>query len=235
MRVILGDGLLGTAVIGETGWHYISRSKDGIDLTKTNWQQLLPIGTTEIINLIANTDTYSDNFDKMFDVNYRAVIDLVHFCNANKIKLIHYSTDYVYINSKHPAKETYKAKPQQTPYAISKLLADEYIMRNCDNYLICRGSQKPDPFPYEKGFTDVIGNFDYPDAIAEIFVELIRGGATGLYNIGTEDKSVYELALQTNPKVEPCEAPDHFPKDLRMDLTKMKQFLDGKKEEDISL
>ena len=76
-------------------------------------------------------------------------------------------------------------------------------------------------------FSDVIGNFDYPDALAEIFVDLIRYGATGLYNIGTEDKSVYELALKTNDNVEPCEAPDHFPKDLRMDLTKMKQFLDG--------
>jgi dTDP-4-dehydrorhamnose reductase len=227
MRVILGDGLLGTAVIGQTGWHYISRSKDGIDLTKTNWQQHIPIGTTEVINLIANTDTYSDNWDLIFDVNYRAVQSLVHFCNKRNIKLVHYSTDYVYIYSKHPAKETFKAKPQKTAYAISKLLADEYIMNHCNDYLICRGSQKPDPFPYDKGFSDVIGNFDYPDALAEIFVDLIRYGATGLYNIGTEDKSVYELALQTNDSVEPCEAPDHFPKDLRMDLTKMKQFLDG--------
>jgi len=227
MRVILGDGLLGTAVIGQTGWHYISRSKDGIDLTKTNWQQHIPIGTTEIINLIANTDTYSDNWDSIFDVNYRAVQSLVHFCNKKNIKLVHYSTDYVYIHSKHPAKETFKAKPQKTAYAISKLLADEYIMKHCNDYLICRGSQKPDPFPYDQGFSDVIGNFDYPDALAEIFVDLIRNGATGLYNIGTEDKSVYELALKTNDNVEPCEAPDHFPKDLRMDLTKMKQFLDG--------
>ena len=227
MRVILGDGLLGTAVIGQTGWHYISRSKDDIDFVKGNWKQHIPIGTTEIINLIANTDTYSDDFDKVFSVNYRAVKDLVHFCNDMNIKLTHYSTDYVYIYSKHPAKETFKAKPQKTAYAMSKLLADEYIMRHSDNYLICRGSQKPDPFPYDKGFTDVIGNFDYPDAIAEIFVELIRGGATGLYNIGTEDKSVYDLALQTNSDVQPCEAPDHFPKDLRMDLTKMKEFLDG--------
>lgn len=229
MRVILGDGLLGTAVIGQTGWHYVSRSKDGIDLTKGNWKQHIPIGTTEIVNLIANTDTYGNDFDKIFSVNYRAVRDLVHFCNDMNIKLVHYSTDYVYVNSKHPAKETYKAKPQETAYAISKLLADEYIMRHSNNYLICRGSQKPDPFPYDKGFTNVIGNFDYPDALAEVFIELIRGGATGLYNIGTDDKSVYDLALETNPNVEPTEAPAHFPTDLRMDLTKMKEFLNGQK------
>ena len=85
MRVILGDGLLGTAVIGQTGWHYVSRSKDGIDLTKGNWKQHIPIGTTEIVNLIANTDTYGNDFDKIFSVNYRAVRDLVHFCNDMNI------------------------------------------------------------------------------------------------------------------------------------------------------
>ena len=235
MKVVLGDGLLGSAVVGLTGWPYISRSKDGIDLTTGSWKQHIPIGTTEIINLIANTDTYSDNWDLMFDVNYRAVTHLVDFCNNMKIKLVHYSTDYVYINSKHPSKEKFKAKPQQTAYAISKLLADEYIMKHSDNYLICRGSQKPDPFPYDKGFTDVIGNFDYPDTMAEIFVEMIREGATGLYNIGTDPKSVYDLAKQTNRNVQGSIAPDHFPKDLRMDLTKMKTFLNGKKEEHNSL
>lgn len=228
MRIILGDGLLGSAVIGQTGWQYVSRSKDGIDITKPGWKQHIPSDTTEIINLIANTNTYSGNWNKMFDVNYRAVISLVDFCNQRGIKLIHYSTDYVYIDSRHPAKETFKAKPQKTPYAMSKLLADEYIVKHCDNYLICRGSQKPDPFPYDKGFTDVIGNFDYPDNIAELFIQLIRENATGIYNIGTDPKSVYELAQQTNQNVKPTEAPEDFPKDLTMDLTKMKHFLDGK-------
>lgn len=235
MKVILGDGLLGSAVVGLTGWPYISRSKDGIDFTTGNWKQYVPIGTTELVNLIANTNTYTDDWDSMFNVNYRAVIHLVDFCNKNKIKLVHYSTDYVYANNHGTPKETYKPKPQQTAYAISKLLADEYIMKHSNNYLICRGSQKPDPFPYEAAFTDVVGNFDYPDVIAEIFVQMIREGATGLYNIGTDPKSVYDLALQSNKRVKKSTAPDHFPKDLRMDLTKMKEFLNGKEEEHNSL
>lgn len=235
MRVILGDGLLGSAVIGLTGWSYVSRSKDGIDLTSGNWKQHIPLGTTEIINLVANTDTYSGDWNKIFDVNYRAVIDLVQYCNEKGIKLIHYSTDYVYIQSKHKPKETDQAIPQTTPYAMSKLLADEYIMKHCNDYLICRGSHKPDPFPYEMAFTDVTGNFDYPDTIAEIFVDMIRFGATGLYNIGTDPKTVYTLAKQTNPRVRESLAPNHFPKDLIMDLSKMKKFLDAKKAEDNSL
>jgi dTDP-4-dehydrorhamnose reductase len=235
MRIVLGDGLLGSAIVGVTGWQYVSRSKDGIDFRKGSWKQHIPIGTTEIINMIANTDTYSDNWDDMFDVNYRAVIELVDFCNAKGIKLIHYSTDYVYVNNAQLPRETHKPKPQQTPYAISKLLADEYIIKHCKNYLILRGSQKPDPFPYEKAFVDVIGNFDYPDVIAAIVMKMVRYEATGIYNIGTEAKSVHDLAIETNPMVQETKAPDHFPKDLRMDLSKMKQFLDGKEEDHDSL
>jgi hypothetical protein len=228
MKVVLGDGLLGSSVIGLSGWHYISRSKDDIDITKpSSWKNLIPIGTTEIINLIANTNTYSNDVRKMYDVNYHGVVSLVQFCNDMKIKLVHYSTDYVYEGSTTNAKETYKEKPT-THYAISKWLADRYIIEHSDNYLICRGSQKPDPFPYESAWSDLMGNFDYPDVIAEIFIKMIKNGATGLYNIGTETKSMYDLAKQTNPNVTSIIAPSHVPKDVTMDLTKMKQFLDGK-------
>jgi hypothetical protein len=228
MKVVLGDGLLGSSVIGLSGWHYISRSKDDIDITKpSSWKNLIPIGTTEIINLIANTNTYSNDVRKMYDVNYHGVVSLVQFCNDMKIKLVHYSTDYVYEGSTTNAKETYKEKPT-THYAISKWLADRYIIEHSDNYLICRGSQKPDPFPYESAWSDLMGNFDYPDVIAEIFIKMIKNGATGLYNIGTETKSMYDLAKQTNPNVISIIAPSHVPKDVTMDLTKMKQFLDGK-------
>ena len=228
MKVVLGDGLLGSSVIGLSGWHYISRSKDDIDITKpSSWKNLIPIGTTEIINLIANTNTYSNDVRKMYDVNYHGVVSLVQFCNDMKIKLVHYSTDYVYEGSTTNAKETYKEKPT-THYAISKWLADRYIIEHSDNYLICRGSQKPDPFPYESAWSDLMGNFDYPDVIAEIFIEMIKNNAAGLYNIGTETKSMYDLAKQTNPDVTPTLAPSHVPKDVTMDLTKMRQFLDGK-------
>ena len=233
MRIVLGDGLLGSAVIGQTGWMYISRSKDDIDIRRpSTWKSLIPNGTTEIINLIANTDTYSDDARNMYDINYSAVVELVRFCNNRNIKLVHYSTDYVYEGSTTNAKETYKEKPT-SHYAVSKWLADKYIMQHCNNFLICRGSQKPDPFPYDTAFDDIMGNFDYPDTIAEIFVQMIKADAKGLYNIGTETKSIHDLALKTHPTVSRAAAPSHMPKDVTMDLTKMTEFLkdwlDGEK------
>lgn len=232
MNIVLGDGLLGSSVIGLSGWDYISRKRDGFDINKyAKLNSILPKGTKTIINLIANTDTYSSDINSMFQTNYRAVIDLVDFCNKKNIKLVHFSTDYVYEKSVSNATEEDKAIPT-TPYAMSKLLADEYIMKHSKNYLILRGAQKVDPFPYESAFTNLMGNFDYPDIIAEIVIAMVIFGATGLYNIGTPTKSMYDLAKKTNPYVKESIAPDHFPTDVTMNLNKMTVFLNEQYSEE---
>ena len=109
---------------------------------------------------------------------------------------------------------------------MSKALADEYIMKHSNNYLILRGAQKEDPFPYESAFVDVYGNFDYPDVIAEILIEMVQSGATGLYNIGTPLKSMFDLAKITKPDVKESYAPNQFPRDISMDLSKMEKHLE---------
>lgn len=226
MNLILGDGLLGSAVIGSSGWQYVSRSDHDFDINqRSSWGNNIPNGTSVIINLIANTDTYSTDINSMFETNYRAVVNLVDYCNEKNIKLVHFSTDYVYENSRTNARETDKTYPT-TPYAMSKALADEYIMKHSNNYLILRGAQKEDPFPYESAFIDVYGNFDYPDVIAEILIEMIQSGATGLYNIGTPLKSMFDLAKITKPNVKESYAPNQFPRDISMDLSKMEKHLE---------
>jgi len=110
--VILGDGLLGSELAKQSGWNYISRKKDNFDLTQPDTfnnyfiqdfpefgAQILKYNT--IINCIANTNTYSDNKQSQWNINYKGVADLTDFCNKYNIKLIHISTDYVYVNSKH--------------------------------------------------------------------------------------------------------------------------------------
>jgi dTDP-4-dehydrorhamnose reductase len=226
MNLILGDGLLGSAVIGQSAWSFVSRRSCGFDLNKpTTWKSSIPNGVTTIVNLIANTNTYGNDISRMFETNYRGVVKLVDYCNANEIKLVHFSTDYVYENSKSNAKETDRAVPT-TSYAMSKLLADEYIMKHSEDYLILRGAQKIDPFPYDAAFTNLYGNFDYPDIIADIVIDMVSSGATGLYNIGTPKKSMFDLAQQTKPDVKEAQAPAQFPTDVTMDLTKMNKWLE---------
>lgn len=226
MTVILGDGLLATELIGQTGWNYLSRKNDGLNFNNlSSVIGLIPNNCKTIINCIAYTDTYSDNKSKMLKTNYHSVANLVDYCNAREIKLVHYSTDYVYAGSVDNASEEDIPIPDKTWYAYSKLLADEYIIRHSHDYLIVRGSHRINPFPYENAWQDQIGNFDDVDVLVEQWVQLITNNQTGVWNIGTPAKSVYEYASREK-NVNAMPAPEHFPKNTTMDLTKLNTFLE---------
>jgi len=225
--VILGNGILGKELTKQTGWDILSRSVNGLDLTDiTTWAHLLlPYDT--IINCIAYTNTYDINKEKHWDVNYKAVVELMDYCNNHNKKLIHISTDYVYTNSLGIPNEDGIPIHQSTYYAYTKLLADGYIELKGKNYLILRGTHKPTPFPYEKAWINQLGNFDYINVIASLYIKLIEKDAKGLFNVGTEPKSMYHLAQKTNPNVKSILNEDtKVPLNVIMDVSKLNKFLD---------
>jgi hypothetical protein len=81
---------------------------------------------------------------------------------------------------------------------------------------------KPNPFPYDKAWIDQIGNFDYVDVITSMIINLVKRGDCGLYNVGTKLKSIYDLAKKTNIGVLPILSPQNAPKDITMDISKLK-------------
>ena len=232
--VILGDGLLGSELIKQTGWDYFSRKKDGFDITDTATFNLLletfqGVGQSAkydtVVNCIANTDTYSKDRQQHWKVNYEGVANLVDFCNKWSIKLIHMSTDYVYANSTGAPDETDIPVHQETYYAYTKLLADSYIQLRSLDYLIIRATHKPTPFPYTKAWTNQIGNFDYVDIIGKHIIKLVVHSVTGIINVGTEPKSIYDLALKTEPKVEPTlKNSSLIPENTSMNLNRLKNL-----------
>lgn len=234
--VVLGDGLLGSEIVRQTGWDYISRKKDGFDITKPQTfvnffiESHHGVAFTNrydiIINCIANTDTYSDDREAMRVTNFHGVIDLAEFCHKNGIKLVQISSDYVYANSKPFASELDLPIISPNWYTYYKVVTDEYIWNSLFNVLICRCSFKPNPFPHDEAWDDVIGNFDSVDVIAGLIIKLINRGAGGIFNIGTETKSVYDLAKRTNPNVQPIKSPIHAPKDITMDITRMTNVIE---------
>ena len=224
--VILGNGLLGSELAKKTGWDILSRSVDGLDLTDiTTWgDKLLSYDT--IINCVAHTNTYDNNKQLHWDVNYKAVSVLTDYCKLHYKKLVHISTDYVYANSFKPQNEEGVPVHQATYYAYTKLLADAYIELKSDNYLILRGTHKPNPFPYEGAWINHLGNFDYLDVIAKLYIKLIKKDAKGIFNVGTEFKSMHRLAERTNPNVKPIFNNDiRVPLNVSMDVSKLNKFL----------
>ena len=220
--LVLGDGLLGTEIIKQTGWDCISRKKDGFDITISSFNCLLEYDT--IINCIAYTDTYSDDKEKHWDVNYKSVILLANYCSFHNIKLVHISSDYVYTNSVENASENDVPVHGRNWYSYTKLLGDSYIQLNKEN-LVLRGTHKQFPFKHPQAWINQIGNFDYVSIIAKIIIDLVKSKSTGLFNIGTELKTMYDLAKRTNPNVGPIINTDNkIPKNVSMNINKLNNF-----------
>ena len=223
--IVIGDGLLGSELVKQTGWEYVSRKKN-----KTDLYSLLPIVLFSeadiIVNCIANTNTYSSDKESMMNVNYRFVVQLVDELNLiTKKKLVQISTDYVYSNSISKAEETDVPVHNATWYSYSKLLADGYVENFSDNYLICRMTHKVKPYAYEKAWKNQIGNFDYVDEQVKRLIKLIEANVNGIVNVGGETHSMYELAKQTKEEVQPNECEFPVPNDVTMNIDKINEMI----------
>jgi dTDP-4-dehydrorhamnose reductase len=232
--VVLGDGLLGSELVKQTGWDCISRKKDGFEIKNKEFYSSFFIESFNgvvfcnkydvIINCVANTNTYSNDKEEHWNVNYKSVVNLSDFCKKYNIKLVHISTDYVYTNSINNATEEDIPIHGNNWYSYTKLLGDNYVQLN-ENNLILRGTHKPYPFPYNKAWIDQIGNFDYINVIANIIIELVIKQAVGVYNVGTDLKTMFDLAKQTNQNILPDFSLSNCPKNISMSIDKLNNFL----------
>ena len=220
--LVLGDGLLGRELINQTNWDYVSRSKDGFDVNHLD--EFILSNYDIVINCIAHTDTYTEDREDHWNVNCKFVDKLIDYCNEHFIKLIHISTDYVYSNSIPFASENDVPVHCNNWYGYTKLLSDGLIQLRSEDYLLIRCSHKPSPFVYDSAWIDYVGNFDYVDTIASLIVDCVNKDLSGVYNVGTDVKTMFDLANETNV-VEPSFTPSHVPNNLSMDLTKLKSSL----------
>ena len=220
MRLIFGDGKLGTELATQTNWKIVSRKQDGIDITKPHTYEhvLMYNDNLEIVNCMGHVKTLDNTKDLHWKINYVAVIDLVNMCNLYNVKLIHISSDFIYGLSKEFATE--EDIPVHYPqwYIYTKLLADGYIQAKANNYLLIRASFKENPFPYSEAFEDLNGNFDYINVIANKIIKLIELNEKGVFNVGTEFKNMYELAKQTKSGVTPVLKKDHYTYDINVTM-----------------
>ncbi len=223
--LVLGDGLLGSELVKQTGWNYVSRKKGDFDINDLI-NHLNKHDVNVIINCIANTDTYSTDKESHWDLNCRFVSDLIKYCNGRHIKLVHISTDYIYSGSVDNASEDDVPVHCNNWYGYTKLIGDGLVQLQSNNFLLIRCTHKPTPFPYDAAWINQIGNFDYVDVIANLIIKLINNGYSGVINLGSEVKTMHELAKQTKPIVGKSFAPSKVPHNTTMNITKLKRILE---------
>jgi dTDP-4-dehydrorhamnose reductase len=122
---------------------------DEVDITRCD--TYVPLASSNlIINCSAYTavDKAEECPEDAFVVNRMGVIQLVEFCAMHQIKLIHFSTDFVFSGEGlAPYKEEDFTGPKSV-YGASKLAGEEVILQSSLSALIIRTSWLYSPYGY---------------------------------------------------------------------------------------
>ena len=138
------------------------------------------------------------------------------------IKLIYFSTNYVYPGLKGNYTEVDPVKPFNN-YAWSKL-GGEAAVHLYKNSLILRVSMTEEPFIHKKAFKNVISNFLYHSEVVKILFKLLR--KKGIINVGGKKRSIYDFAKEQNIRVKKINMKKNtLPKNSSMNLDKLRKMI----------
>ena len=137
---------------------------------------------------------HDKNISKSISINIIGTCNLVKICEKYKIKLIYFSTSYVYPGSKGNYSEKSNLKPINN-YAWSKL-GGECAVQMYKKSLILRVCMTEKPFVHKEAFTNMKTNFIFHDEVAKLLP--LFYSQTGIINIGGKTQSVYNFAKKYN-------------------------------------
>jgi len=168
---------------------------------------------------------HDKNISKSINLNIIGTANLVNICSELKIKLIYFSTSYVYPGEKGNYKEHDTLLPWNN-YAWSKL-GGECAVQMYKNSLILRVSMTEKPFIHKKAFANVKMNFLFHEELAKILVKIID--KKGIINVGGAAQTVYKFAKKYNSKVKKIFVKKNsiynYPLNQYMNLSKLKKII----------
>tara|TARA_Y100000816_G_C26082170_1_gene570491 strand:+ start:369 stop:1082 length:714 start_codon:yes stop_codon:yes gene_type:complete len=171
---------------------------------------------------------HEEKISRSISINIIGTSNVVKACEEKNIKLIYFSTNYVYPGEKGNYKESDPIFPINN-YAISKL-GGECAVRLYKNSLILRISMTEKPFVHEFAFNDVEMNFMYHDEFAKILLKLIN--EKGIINVGGKTQTVYNFVKQKQKNIKPISGRKminkKFPLKQSMNLSKFQKILKKK-------
>tara|TARA_Y100000590_G_C15650802_1_gene988666 strand:+ start:359 stop:1078 length:720 start_codon:yes stop_codon:yes gene_type:complete len=162
---------------------------------------------------------------KSIDLNIIGTANITKVCSDLGIKLIYFSTSYVYPGTKGNYKENDALLPKNN-YSWSKL-GGESAVQMYSNSLILRVCMTEKPFVHKKAFGDFITNFIFHEDIARYLLKLIN--KKGVINIGGKIQSVYNFVKKYNPKIKKISAKKilgyKYPLNPSMNISKLKKII----------
>ena len=164
---------------------------------------------------------HNKNISKSIDLNIIGTANVTKICKLNNIKLIYFSTNYVYPGRKGNYKETDSLQPINN-YAWSKL-GGESSVRLYKNSLILRLCMCEKPFVHKYAFSDVKTNFMFHEDFIKIMPKILD--KKGILNVGGKLQTVYNFAKKNKPDVKKISGKKIFPLNPSMNITKLKKII----------
>ena len=133
---------------------------------------------------------------KSIDLNIIGTANIVKACKKNKVKLIYFSTSYVYPGKKGNYSEEDSLNPINN-YAWSKL-GGESSVKMYKNSLILRLCITDFPFVHKSAITGAFSSFIYNKSVAKIIPHILE--EKGVLNIGGKKREIYKFANKFSDK-----------------------------------
>ena len=191
---------------------------------ETYFKKKKPKVLIHLAGLSRPMDEHESNITKSIKLNIIGTCNIVMACKKFNVKLIYFSTSYVYPGTNGNYLETDPLLPVNN-YAWSKL-GGETAVQMYQNSLIIRACMTERPFIHKKALSDVRLNFIFQDEIAEILPKLIK--LKGIINVGGPIRTVYDFAKKYNPSVKKISLKNIknviYKKNMSMNISKFKKI-----------
>ena len=187
---------------------------------KKNLKKFKPDCVLHLASLSRPMSIHDREINKSIDLNIVGTANIVKACNNEKIKIIFFSTSYVYPGKKGNYSEYDPLLPWNN-YGWSKLGAESCVQMY-KNSLIVRACMTEKPFIHKSAFSNVYSNFIFHDHFAKIFLKIIE--KKGIINIGGKTQTIYQFAKKYNNKIIKIKSKGELPLKMDMNLKKIKKY-----------
>jgi dTDP-4-dehydrorhamnose reductase len=210
----------------KTKYDFIYTTKKNLDITslksiKNSLKKNKPKYVIHLAGLSRPMNVHNKRIKHSIDLNIIGTCNLVMICSDLRIKIIYFSTSYVYPGRKGNYKEVDGVLPWNN-YAWSKL-GGECAVQMYKNSLILRVCMTEKPFIHKYAFSNVKTNFIYHEDFVKLFLKLIN--KKGIFNVGGKTRTVFNFVKKENKNVKKKLSKGEFPLNQDMNLTKLNKLI----------
>ena len=216
-RILLtgGEGRLGSELKKLCPTIYAPSHKE-LDFTKQEEVEdiIRRLHPNIIIHCGAYTDVARAEKERhvCWETNVEGTRNLIEACKLlDKVYFTYVSTACVFSGKEGNYAESDIPYPANF-YGLTKTVAESLVRYSNLNWLIIRTNfVKRGEWPHKKAFVDRFGSYLYADEVARNIFTLIQLNAKGIIHVcGNKKMSMYELAKQYSPNVEPLTLEEYY-------------------------